>query len=164
MGTVMPPSAATTTSTLPLPVLMVRPHNLVAMEWSELDLDNQVWTIAARKIKNRQHIKKADRQQIKINIFLSPTSINSYITTLGIKGLAKKGLEEASEYILQADRNRAVRKYPVVIYFKLEEKIYFTYANPKLDACLIGNDKLYELLDDFVVDSTENNPLANIFS
>jgi hypothetical protein len=109
-------------------------------------------------------IKKADRVQIKVNIFLSPTSITNYINTLQLKGQTKKHLEEASEYILLADRGRTSRKYPAVIYFKLEEKIFYTYADAKLDACKIGNEKLYELLEDYVVDSSETNPLANIFN
>lgn len=44
-------------------LLMVRPGNLVAMEWSEIDWEGLTWTIEARKLKNRQHIKKANREE-----------------------------------------------------------------------------------------------------
>ena len=115
-------------------------------------------------VQNVNQIKKCDRAQIKVNMFLSPTTIHSYISTLGLKGPAKKKLEEAAEHILSADRNNTVRKYPVVLYFKLEEKVMYTYADTKLDFERIGNVKLYDALDDLVLDHTENNPLSNIFS
>lgn len=42
-------------------LMMIRPHNLVAAEWSEVDFDKALWTIQARKLKLKQHIKKANR-------------------------------------------------------------------------------------------------------
>ncbi len=44
-------------------LLMVRPGNLVAMEWVEIDWVAKTWTIEARKLKNRQHIKQANREE-----------------------------------------------------------------------------------------------------
>lgn len=42
-------------------LLMSRPGNLVSMEWSEIDWDAKTWTIEARKMKARQHIKVLNR-------------------------------------------------------------------------------------------------------
>jgi hypothetical protein len=167
---------------LALPVLFhdIKPYNVVvtndfgetlgslkkddAAIASELVMKERHYNITTiHLVQNVNQIKKPDRAQIKINIFLSPTTINSYISTLNIKGTAKKKLEEASEYILSADRNKAVRKYPVVIYFKLEEKIMFTYADAHLDVEQIGNVKLYKALERFAMNHNENNPLADIF-
>lgn len=168
---------------LALPVLFhdIKPNNVVitndfgdalgalkkddATIASELVMKERHYNITTiHLVQNVNQIKKCDRAQIKVNMFLSPTTISSYISTLGLKGPAKKKLEEAAEYILSADRNRAVRKYPVVLYFKLEEKVMYTYADTKLDFERIGNVKLYEALDGLVMDHTENNPLSNIFS
>ncbi|SKA72392.1 Integrase [Thiothrix eikelboomii] len=79
-------------------LLMVRPHNLVAMEWSELDLDNQVWTIAARKIKNRQHIKKADREE---DIHIVPLSRQAIEIIHELQAMAGKSI-----YVFPNQRNR----------------------------------------------------------
>ncbi len=56
-------------------LLMVRPGNLVAMEWSEIDWDAKTWTIEARKLKNRQHIKKANREEDQHIVALSRQAI-----------------------------------------------------------------------------------------
>jgi hypothetical protein len=116
-------------------------------------------------IQNVNNIKKADRQQIKVNIFVSAGAITAYITTLSIKGLLKQQLEEASEFILMADKQKGdKRKYPVVIYLKMKNKIYYTYADSKLKISEKGNIDLYEKLDEFVLNTSETNPLTNIFS
>lgn len=79
-------------------LLMVRPHNLVAMEWSELDLDNKVWTISARKIKNRQHIKKADREE---DIHIVPLSRQAIEIIQELKAMAGKSI-----YVFPNQRDR----------------------------------------------------------
>lgn len=115
-------------------------------------------------IQNVNNIKKADRQQIKVNIFVSVGAITSFISTLGIKGLLKQQLEEASEYILMADKQKGEkRKYPVVIYLKMKSKILYTYADSKLKISEKGNIYLYEKLEEFVLNTSETNPLTNIF-
>lgn len=116
-------------------------------------------------IQNVNDIKKSDRQQIKVNIFVSPGSITSYINTLCIKGPLKKQLEEASEYILMADKQKGdKRKYPVVIYLKMTGKVFYTYADSKLKISEKGNIDLYEKLDEFVLNTSDTNPLTSIFS
>ena len=168
---------------LALPVLFydIKPYNIVLTNDFGNELCNQKKdeaTISSELVIRERHynittihliqhvgmIKKCDRGQIKVNIFLSPNSISNYISTMNVKGPARKKLEEASEFILSADRNKAVRKYPAVIYFKLEEKVFYTFADSKLDIERIGNTKLYKILDNYVRDHTENNPLADIFN
>jgi len=115
-------------------------------------------------IQDVTHIKKSDRGQIKVNIFVSPNSITSYISTLCIKGTLKQQLEEASEFILAADKQKGEkRKHPVVIYFKMLQKICYTYADAKLKITPKGNIELYELLEGYVANTTEANPLIDIF-
>ena len=50
---------------------MKRPYNLVSVEWSEIDFDNALWTIPASKLKNRRHIKNANRQEDSLETPLS---------------------------------------------------------------------------------------------
>lgn len=52
-------------------LLMVRPGNLVSMEWSEVDRDAKTWTIPARKLKAKQHIKVLNRQEDSLVVPLS---------------------------------------------------------------------------------------------
>lgn len=79
-------------------LLMVRPHNLVAMEWSELDLENKLWTISARKIKNRQHIKKADREE---DIHIVPLSRQAIEIIKELQAMAGKSI-----YVFPNQRSR----------------------------------------------------------
>lgn len=109
-------------------------------------------------------IKKSDRGQIKVNIFISANAITGYISTLSIKGTLKQQLEEASEFILSVDKERGdKRKYPVVIYFKMTQTVCYTYANSKLEITPKGNIRLYEMLDELVANQVEANPLIDIF-
>lgn len=118
-------------------------------------------------LQNMNQIKKQDRGQVKVIVFLSPNSITTYITSLGIKGVMKAKLEEASEYILMDDKQKQAqggkRKFPSVIYFKMTSEIMYTYADSRLELSRKGNVRLYDLLDQFVIDPSSNNPLMDIF-
>lgn len=56
-------------------LLMVRPGNLVSMEWNELDWEGACWRIPARKLKGRQHIKKLDRDEDRLDVPLSKQAL-----------------------------------------------------------------------------------------
>ena len=45
------------------PLLMLRPGELRATEWAEIDLDSALLTIQATRMKSRQHIKEANLEQ-----------------------------------------------------------------------------------------------------
>lgn len=111
------------------------------------------------------YLAKTERTQIKVNMFVTSGAIERYISTLGIKGVLKRQFEEAAEFILNADKSKGAknRKYPVVVYLKLTGAIYYTYADPMLDLEYIGNEGLYEKLEEKEMKSSDNNPLSNIF-
>ncbi len=59
-----------------LPHLFVRPFNLRSMEWSEVDLENAMWSIPKEKMKMKQrHLVPLSRQVLKIIEDLPRTSI-----------------------------------------------------------------------------------------
>lgn len=57
-------------------LLMSRPGNLVSMEWSEIDWVEKTWTIEARKMKARQHLKKLNRVEDRHVVPLSWQAIS----------------------------------------------------------------------------------------
>lgn len=113
-----------------------------------------------------RYIQKSDRGQVKVNVFVSPGAITSYISTLTIKGDLKNRLEAASEHILVADRSAAKRRYPVVIYMKIPNIIGYTYADSRLELEQKGNVRLYKKIEekDILADPSASNPLMNMFS
>lgn len=115
-------------------------------------------------MQNITFLEKAARTQVKVNIFLSPGSIASFISTLGIKGKTKQMLEEAAEHILVADKFQGKRKFPAVIYLKQPNIIGYTYADSKLELDWKGNVKLYKKLEPFLAKQMINNPLMDIFA
>jgi len=56
-------------------LVMLRPGELVAAEWAEIDFDAGMWAIEARRMKNRQHIKQANREQDEHVVPLSRQAI-----------------------------------------------------------------------------------------
>ena len=81
---------------------------------------------------------------------------------MGIKGLTKEKLEDASNNILIPDLSLgSKRKYPVIVYFKLSDEVYYSYANTKLDTKKIGNKKFYKELERFEKSDQQLNPLLN---
>jgi integrase len=49
------------------PLVFTRPGELRHMEWSEVDLDNELWSIPAEKMKMREpHLVPLSRQAVKI--------------------------------------------------------------------------------------------------
>jgi hypothetical protein len=115
-------------------------------------------------VQDLTHIKKSDRRQIKVNIFLSPGSITSYISTLGVKGRLKSQLEAASEHVLSADKYQSKRKFPAVIYLKQSNIVGYTYADSKLELNQKGNVRLYKKLEPLLAKQMINNPLMDIFA
>lgn len=63
------------------PMLFVRPGELQKMEWSEINLDEAIWSIPAAKMKTRQpHIVPLAKQAISILLELRPlTGFGQYV-------------------------------------------------------------------------------------
>ncbi len=56
-------------------LVMLRPGELVAAEWREIDFNTATWTIEAKRMKNRQHIKEENREEDSHIVPLSRQSI-----------------------------------------------------------------------------------------
>lgn len=56
-------------------LVMLRPGELVAAEWREIDFETATWTIEAKRMKNRQHIKAENREEDSHIVPLSRQSI-----------------------------------------------------------------------------------------
>jgi hypothetical protein len=111
---------------------------------------------------NNTYMPKEIRAQIKFHIFVSASTLISYISNNNIVGSLKKRLEDACEAILVADSEKRSRSYTVVLFDKLNDKIYYTMADAKLEQSLVGNAALYEALKNKVAQPhLDNNKLID---
>lgn len=60
------------------PMLLLRPFNLVSIQWDQLDLINGLCTIQAKDLKNPQHIKDANREEDSLIVPLSIQAIEIF--------------------------------------------------------------------------------------
>lgn len=88
-------------------LLMVRPANLVSMEWQEIDFDKKQWTIEARKLKNRQHIKRSNKRDDWLIVPLASQAI--YLLH------ELKSFETCSSYVFQHTKNKKTHMCPDAI-------------------------------------------------
>lgn len=115
---------------------------------------------------NTIFMPKEIRSQIKFHVFISSNTLLSFISNNNIIGNLKKRLENACEVILIADKAKPkeMRKYNVVIYDKLNDGIYYTSADAKLEQDFVGKSSIYNSLQEYVADPyLDNNNLIEIF-
>jgi len=58
------------------PLVMLRPKELRQAEWSEIDFATATWTIPAKRMKNRKHIKQANLEADQHIVPLSKQALN----------------------------------------------------------------------------------------
>ncbi len=141
----------------------LRPSNMIY--FNDVSGDARTLSKAEKKVYNDLHTKerhsgitvvwalhsttympKEIRGQIKYHIFVSPSTLVSYIDNSNVDNNLKKRLGDACESILVADKERPIRKYTVVLYDKLNDKIYYTMADTKAEQQYVGDVGLYNAL------------------
>lgn len=60
------------------PMLLLRPHNLVSLQWHQIDFKEAKITIEAKYLKNPQHIKEANREEDSLIVPLSIQAIGIF--------------------------------------------------------------------------------------
>lgn len=110
-------------------------------------------------VQHATHVNSKVRPNVKINIFLTPDSIHQYIGLCKVKGKVKEQLEDAAECVIASDRAKpsAQKKYFVVLYDKMNSKIYYSRANTTLKQQRCGNEEIYKLFTEYELNSRVDN-------
>lgn len=97
-------------------LVMLRPGELVAAEWKEISFSSATWIIEARRMKNQQYIKEANRPEDAHTIPLSRQAID---TLHEMEGFRKGG-----EYVFPGLRGKAGHMCPDTIRYAIRNMGY----------------------------------------